>query len=161
MASDKDALVTHLNDREIHDNTLRIPFPYTEADALGWIQFNMEEASKKGHPTSFAIRNTDGELIGGAGFDGLEVGATHNAELGYWLAKLYWGQGIITNVVKKLCEVGFEDFKLHKIHARVFSFNARSARVLEKCGFEKEGYLKKEIAKDGKFIDCVLYALVK
>ena len=44
-ASDQAALVRHLNEREIYDRTLRIPFPYTEADA---VEFRQVETSKGG-----------------------------------------------------------------------------------------------------------------
>ena len=50
---------------------------------------------------------------------------------------------------------------LAKITAHVFSFNDASARVLEKCGFELEGYLKKHFLKDEEFIDAKAYGLVR
>jgi hypothetical protein len=37
QVSDKDALVGYLNDRDIYDRTLRIPFPYTDTDADEWV----------------------------------------------------------------------------------------------------------------------------
>jgi hypothetical protein len=36
-SSDKPALVQHLNDRDIYDRTLRVPFPYTDASAEEWL----------------------------------------------------------------------------------------------------------------------------
>jgi RimJ/RimL family protein N-acetyltransferase len=35
-------------------------------------------------------------LISGLGFDALTIGKSHRAEIGYWLAKPYWGRGIMT-----------------------------------------------------------------
>ena len=80
------------------------------------------------------VQGEKGELIGGCGFDGLRIGKTHGAEIAYWLAKPYWGRGIMTAAVRRVCEHGVAEFGLVKIIAHVFDFNIASARVLEKCG---------------------------
>jgi RimJ/RimL family protein N-acetyltransferase len=67
----------------------------------------------------------------------------------------------MTAVVKKACAFAFSEWHVVKISAEVFAFNPASARVLEKCGFEQEGYLKKQHLKDGRWIDARLYALVR
>ena len=53
-ASDKDALVAHLNDRDIYDRTLRIPFPYTEAAADEWLALYARTAEQQGRPVHWA-----------------------------------------------------------------------------------------------------------
>ena len=58
---------------------------------MKFIGIAAEATAKHGHPVHFAIRGDDDQLIGGCGFDGLTYG--HRAEVGYWLAKPYWGQG--------------------------------------------------------------------
>ena len=85
---------------------------------------------------------SDDALIGGCGFDSFQVGKSHRAEVGYWLAKPLWGRGIMTAVVRRVCRHAFEEFGLVKITAHVFSHNPASARVLEKCGFREEGFLR-------------------
>jgi RimJ/RimL family protein N-acetyltransferase len=160
-ASDKLALVQHLNDRDIYDRTLRIPFPYMEKDADEWLALVAKITEQQGHQVHFAIRSADDALIGACGFDGFQVGKSHRAEVGYWLAKPYWGQGIMTAVVQWVCRHAFEEFGLVKIIAHVFSHNLASARVLEKCGFQEEGYLHMHFLKDGQFIDARLFALLR
>ena len=81
--------------------------------------------------------------------------------VGYWLAKPLWGRGIMTAVVQRLCQHAFEEFGLVKITAHVFSHNTASARALEKCGFQEEGFLRKHFLKDGRFLDARLLALLK
>jgi [ribosomal protein S5]-alanine N-acetyltransferase len=159
--TDQEACVQHLNEKEIYDRTLRIPFPYTAANFLTWFDIVEKATREHGRPVHWAIRNEQGFLIGGCGFMGLQIGQSHQAEIGYWLAKPYWGQGIMTAVVRKACEVAFAEFGLVKIVAHVFAENAASARVLEKCGFVQEGYLRKHHLKDGKFLDAKLLALLK
>jgi RimJ/RimL family protein N-acetyltransferase len=160
-SSDRDALVAHLNDRDIYERTLRIPFPYTEADADEWLAVGAKITQQQGQPVHFVIRGPDDGLIGGCGLDGFQLGYSHRAEIGYWLAKPYWGRGIMTAVVQRVCRHAFDELGLSKITAHVFSFNAASARVLQKSGFVQEGLLREHYLKDGKLIDARLFALFK
>jgi [ribosomal protein S5]-alanine N-acetyltransferase len=158
---DQPTLVRHLNDRDIYGRTLRIPFPYTDASADDWLALVARITERQGRPVQFAVRSADDALIGGCGFDGFQAGESHRAEVGYWLAKPCWGQGIMTAVVRRACQHAFEEFGLVKITAHVFSHNPASARVLEKCGFHEEGFLRKHFLKDGQFLDARLFALLK
>jgi RimJ/RimL family protein N-acetyltransferase len=159
--SDKAAYIEHLKEKAIYDHTLRLPFPYTAADAEAWLALVQKSTQEHGQPVNWAIRNEADYLIGGIGFDGLTIGHSHRAEIGYWLAKPYWGRGIMTAVVRKTCAFAFAEWHLLKITAHVFAFNPASARVLEKCGFEQEGYLKKHYLKDGQLIDAKVYGLLR
>jgi [ribosomal protein S5]-alanine N-acetyltransferase len=160
-SSDKAALIEHLNERDIYNHTLAIPFPYTDADGEEWLALVARTTQQQGRPVQWAIRAGDGTLIGGCGFDNFEAGKSHRAEVGYWLAKPLWGRGIMTCVVQHVCKHAFEDFGLRKITAHVFSHNPASARVLEKCGFQEEGFLRRHFLKEGRFIDARLFALLK
>src|SRR3989338_2682134 len=141
--SDKPAYIEHLAEKQIYDQTWAIPFPYTEADADWWIDQVAKQTQEQGQSTAWAIRRRDGYLIGGIGFSHFELGKSHMAELGYWLAKPYWNQGIMTEAVRKVCDLGFSQFNLVRITAHVFTFNTGSSRVLEKAGFQLEGVLRK------------------
>jgi ribosomal-protein-alanine N-acetyltransferase len=159
--SDRPTLVEHLNDPDIYERTLRIPRPYTAASADAWLGIVAQATRQQGRAVHWAIRNADDALIGGVGFDGIQVGQSHRAEIGYWLAKPFWGRGIMTAVVEKTCQYAFEEFGLVKITAHVFAANPASTRVLEKCGFTQEGFLKKHHCKDGQYLDARLFALVR
>lgn len=156
--SDKTTCIERIADRDIYNRTLRIPHPYTEAHFDQWLGIVAEATKQHGEPVHFAIREGD-SLIGSIGFDGLTKG--HKAEIGYWLAKPWWGRGIMTAVVGKACEYALAEWKLVRITAHVFESNVASARVLVKNGFECEGLLRKHHLKDGKFLDSRLFALVR
>ena len=66
----------------------------------------------------------------------------------------------MTEVLIAFCEYCFEQRELSRIEAGVFSHNEASMRVLEKAGFEREGFMKKCFIKNGRYIDSVLYAKV-
>lgn len=160
---DKYALVEFLNDKEIYDHTLLIPYPYRMKDAENWLHDVIQEERIKGRQTFWAIRDTHeyGKLIGGLGMHGKYGSRAHKDEIGYWLAKPYWGRGIMTAVVERFCEWAFSELGMARIEAPVFYFNKGSARVLEKAGFAKEGTMKKCYLKDGHIFDGILYAKVR
>lgn len=73
----------------------------------------------------------------------------------------YRGKGIATKAVKLLVNYIFKTYKLKRISGRCRTFNKASARVLEKAGFKLEGIHKKECYKDGKYLDNMIWAIVK
>lgn len=154
---DAPLLVAYLSDPDIHRNTLRMPFPYTAEDAEAFLAKNFENV-EKGVFTQFAVRSTEGLLLGCAGFLDLVPGI-HKAEIGYWIAKPFWGQGVATSVVKGLVGIGFGEYGLKRICGITFEGNRASERVLEKCGFAFEGLMKHFIEKNGTLINARLYAI--
>lgn len=159
---DKPSLLRYLNHPELSRNTLHIPHPYTETDAENWLALTRERREKMGVVSNWAIRHREEGLIGGigamvkAGLDG------HLDEIGYWLAAPFWGRGIMTEVVQKFTEWLFASRPaLVRIEGRVFSFNIASARVLEKAGYEREGYLRKEHIKNGVHVDTILLTKIR
>jgi RimJ/RimL family protein N-acetyltransferase len=87
---------------------------------------------------------SSGEIIGGMGL--LHVDKTNrNAEVGYWLAKKYWGQGLAKEALQMVLSFGFRRLRLRKIYARVMQPNKRSCKLLESVGFKFEGRLKQQM----------------
>ncbi len=84
-----------------------------------------------------------------------------NAELGYWLAKKYWGQGLTPEAIRLILDYSFKDLKLRRIYAHVMHPNKPSIRVMEKIGFQREGYLRKAVFQNGRWLDEILFAILK
>lgn len=63
-------------------------------------------------------------------------------EMGYSLSEDYWGQGIMTEAARRLLEHGFHVMQLDAVMIRTGEANARSQRVITKCGFHYEGTLR-------------------
>ena len=59
-------------------------------------------------------------------------------ELGYWIGKPFWGQGIIPEAAKEILRHGFEDLGMTRIWVGYYEGNTKSKRVQEKCGFRYE-----------------------
>lgn len=162
LASDKQNLVLYLNDPVIYKNTLRIPSPYTEADADSWIENAQAQLVENGRTYNWAIRHAQYGLIGGTGAF-LRAGVEgHLDEIGYWLAAPFRGKGLMTEVVIRHCAWLFENRPaLVRIEAKVHADNPASVRVLEKSGFEREGFARKHSIKNGVLIDVYLLALIR
>lgn len=156
MPADKPALVRFANNRNVWRNLRDVfPHPYTEADADRWLaqQFSASER------TAWAIE-VDGLAAGGIGVTLREGERAKSADFGYWLGELYWGRGIMTEAVKVVAPFAMRKFGLVRLEAPVFAWNPASMRVLEKCGWLREGVLHSSVFKDGEIIDQVLYALI-
>ncbi len=154
--SDRDALVRFANNRQVWRNlTHRFPHPFTEADADTWFAF----LARMPEPTHWAIE-VDGLAVGGIGLDLGEGVYAKSGHFGYWLGEPYWGRGIMTDAVLAASQYALSHFGLVRLEAPVFAWNPASMRVLEKCGFVREGLLRRSVFKDGQIIDAVLYALV-
>jgi RimJ/RimL family protein N-acetyltransferase len=159
--TDKPALLEYIGSKEIYATTLNIQHPYLESHADTWLQKRIAHTSLHGKEVSFAIRNADDKLIGAVSADGLQPGTTHRAEIGYWLARPFWGQGIMTDAVRAFVEYAFNELELLRLTAHTFEFNTGSARVLEKNRFKLEGHLRKHFRKDGQLLDARMYGLLR
>ncbi|MFA6098678.1 MAG: GNAT family N-acetyltransferase [Patescibacteria group bacterium] len=157
--SDYKILVRKINHRDIYRNTLHIPYPYKEQDAKKWITEILRRYKSKS-PGSYNLAiEVDGEVSGGISLKNIEK--EHKAEIGYWLAREYWGQGIMSSAVADMTALGFKKFKLRKVYAYVFTRNKASLRVLVKNGFKKEGLLIQHTKKDGKLLNEFILAKYK
>ncbi|MBR3020028.1 MAG: GNAT family N-acetyltransferase [Clostridia bacterium] len=56
-------------------------------------------------------------------------------ELGYWLGKPFWGQGMMPEAVREMLRHAFEDIGMNKVWAGYYEGNSKSKRVQEKAGF--------------------------
>lgn len=148
-----------INDKEIAANTRTIDYPYPKGAGLLWISQHPKMWST-GEAAIFAIwQKEPNRLVGAAG---LEVSKeNHNAELGYWIGREFWGQGICTEAVKGVIEFGFKELGLHKIHAHHVTRNPASGRVMEKAGMTMEGMLKGHVRKWGVFEDVAMYGILQ
>jgi len=152
--SDRSALLRFANNRRVWRNLKdRFPHPYGEAEADAWLALNRART----RPTAWAIE-VEGLAVGGIGLEpGTDV-HLKSAHIGYWLGEPYWGRGIMTDVVRAVSDRALTHPGFARLEAPVFEWNPASMRVLEKCGFVREGVMKKSVFKDGQLIDCMLYA---
>ena len=155
--ADKTSLVRLADNRNVWRNlTHRFPNPYTDTDADSWLGSQVRRPASN----NWAIE-IDGVAVGGVGIEPGEGVFARSARFGYWLGEPYWGRGVMTAVVRATVDHVFGVFDLVRLEAPVFEWNPASMRVLEKCGFLREGVLRRSVLKDGQIIDAMLYARVR
>lgn len=98
-----------------------------------------------------------GQLMGSIGLIKLDE-ENKNCEIGFWIGKNYWNMGFMTESVNLIIEYGFKKLGLHRISAFLQERNEGSKKVLEKCGFEREGLLKDTTYKNEKYFNELIYS---
>jgi len=148
-------LVRHANNWNVAKNmTDMFPFPYSESNGRSFIAF-----ATQGSPIHIFAIEVEGQAVGGIGIHPQDDIHRRNAELGYWLAEPFWGQGIISAAIRQAVDFAFQTYDIDRVFARPFSTNGGSRRVLEKNGFVLEGRFEKALVKDGELLDELIYAI--
>ena len=105
---------------------------------------------------AIALRTT-GQLVGTAGFQTV-LPQNRSAELAYDLSPRWWGRGIATSIATLLVEWGHAQAGLIRVQAVLLDSNERSAKVLHRCGFQREGLLRGYRMVRGHAADFWMYA---
>jgi len=121
----------------------------------------MRQLYRQGAPSSWAIVLKDeNRVIGTIGFMWYAL-ENQSAEVGYSLSRAYWNRGYATQALSAVVRSAFQRLPLYRIEAQHDLRNPASGRVMEKCGFSREGVLRGRIVNKGEHIDIVLYAILK
>ncbi len=131
------------------------PHPYTFADA----EFFLNKFTNQ-HPVTFFGIDYKGEYVGNISLVPGQDIYRKSAEIGYFIGEPYWNKGIVTTAVNLITAYGFSHLGIIRIHTGIFEYNTASMRVLEKCGFTREGIFRKSVFKQGKLWDEVRYAKI-
>jgi RimJ/RimL family protein N-acetyltransferase len=131
-ASDARAIVAGVGDFEVARNLARVPHPYTQSDAEAFL-------ARVGVTADLVLGITlksGAAYIGGCGAHACEDGAY---EIGYWLARPYWGFGYASEAARAVVHYAFEALGATYLTAGWFDDNPNSGRVLQKLGFLPAG----------------------
>lgn len=101
----------------------------------------------------------DGRLIGICNFS-YWYRPDRRAEIGYTIARDYWGHGLATEAARALVRFGFQHMNLVRIEAICTPGNHASERVLQKIGMQFEGLLRSYQIWQGKPRDLKMYAII-
>jgi ribosomal-protein-alanine N-acetyltransferase len=82
------------------------------------------------------------------------------AEIGFIIGREYWGLGYAGEAQRTAIEFGFDELALHRIEADTHPENERSARSLERLGFQPEGLLRERWVVDGVLSDSQIWGLL-
>ena len=147
-------------DQNISLYTNVVPYPFTQIKAREFIQFCQRANAKK---TTFQFvmeLKSSHEVIGYISLHHLAKDA-RNAELGYWIGLNYRRQGITTEAIKKVLEFAFKELKLEKVYTRIAYPNRASREIMRKFNFKLEGIARRQMCRQGVFMDRYDFGLLK
>lgn len=81
-------------------------------------------------------------------------------DIGYWLGRPYWGQGIMREALTGLLDFCFDELDMEKIEAEIFVGNERSSGLVESLGMTLEGTIRSAHRKQGRWVDVNVYGLL-
>ena len=130
---DAPALVQAIDDPAIARNVTRVPSPYTMADAQRFLSLPHDSRL----PCLLAFTRTRGapRLVGGCS---VHLDKDGRPELGYWIARAYWGLGFATEAGRAVLGMA-RATGVTGIRACHFIDNPASGKVLRKLGFAPSG----------------------
>lgn len=148
---DASALYNAIADERIVRNLAQAPWPYTAKDAQAFAALEHDLI----YPNFLLFQRTHGapRLIGGCGISNRDG----QAELGYWIARPYWGLGYASEAARAVIDIAAAIGHRHLI-AGHFTDNPASGRVLHKAGFARTGMTEKRHSNGrGYKAESVLY----
>lgn len=131
-----------------------------KSQAEQWLTY-VKEGYQTGNYIQLGIeRNKDKALIGTCTLFQFHR-TNRRAEIGYLLARPYWGFGYMNQALQALLLYAFETLNLHRLEADIDPRNLASAKTLERLGFQKEGYLRERWIVNDEISDTELYGLLR
>jgi RimJ/RimL family protein N-acetyltransferase len=112
-----------LNDWEVVRYLTAVPYPYSEDDAVAWVETRPKPTPEY---ATFAIELAGHGMVGSVAID---------SELGYWLARTHHGKGLMTEACAVLLDWHFEAMPDHAVPSGAHLGNAASLNVQRKLGF--------------------------
>ncbi|MGE7091921.1 GNAT family N-acetyltransferase [Lysinibacillus sp. NPDC048646] len=106
------------------------------------------------------IELASNEIIGSCGFNSIDF-ENARVEIGYDIAKAYWGNGYAPEGIMALVNYAFTTLALNRIEAKVEPENLNSIKVLEKLNFTFEGTLRQYEKSNEVFQDINSYSLLR
>ncbi|MGL1893699.1 MAG: GNAT family N-acetyltransferase [Spirochaetaceae bacterium] len=108
----------------------------------------------------YIFNKGEDSIIGKVSLTNIIYGVFQSCFLGYKLDECEINKGKITEALKKLIDIAFKEYKLHRIEANIIPDNVRSIKVIKKLNFTEEGLSKKYLKIDGKWEDHLHFAIL-
>ncbi|MCT7662972.1 GNAT family N-acetyltransferase [Shinella kummerowiae] len=132
----------------------------TESSFRARVVRNEQEFSSGQAVPLLIFERGENTLLGGLTVGYIRRGAAQCCMIGYWMGEPHAGQGHMYGALKLAIPYIFSSLQLHRIEAACIPDNTRSIRLLEKAGFQQEGYLREYLKINGEWRDHVMFSLL-
>ncbi len=112
----------------------------------------------KRHVKLWIFKKENNKIIGNVCFSNIIMGNFKSCFLSYKLDKDEINKGYITEAISKAVKIMFDEYGLHRIEVNIVPRNVRSLKVMEKLGFEREGFSRRYLEINGVWEDHIHFA---
>ncbi|MEJ8473509.1 GNAT family N-acetyltransferase [Roseibium algae] len=119
-------------------------------------RYARDRRSGRSQPFFLFCAETD-EILGGLTLSNIRKGVSQSVTLGYWMGVCHAGKGHMSSAVSAVLPYCFDVLGLHRVEAACLPSNAPSIKLLQKAGFEREGYARKYLLINGTWQDHILF----
>ncbi len=158
--NDAEDYLAYISNEDVNRYVPNECLPRNIEQAKNEIKYNLDLYAYKRSVYWAIARKSDNKLVGSCGFNYWNRDHSR-AEISYDLARELWGKGIMTKTVKSVLGFAFIQMQLVRVEATVHPNNQGSLSVLRKCGFKKEGLLRKHKLLHGTFYDAIMLSLLQ
>lgn len=109
---------------------------------------------------AIAMKENPSKMIGSIGIWRFQP-ENFRGEVGYYLLPDFWRKGILKEALRPVLEFAFGKIGLHSIEAIIDPENIASENLLVAFDFKKEAHFRENFFYQGKFLDSVIYSLLK
>ena len=134
VPADAPAVTRLVNDYSVAGNLARVPFPYREELAREWI---VSAAAQIEAGEAFHLAMTQADAL--VGCIGLTLKRGALPELGYWIGRKFWGQGLAREAGEGMLAWAGTHLGITEVEASALTDNLASQAVLRHLGFVQEG----------------------
>ena len=149
---DLNNLVNHLNNWNVVQWLVNVPYPYTLKDAEKWL----DKSTKEELALNIYLRN---DLIGGITID--KRTSNKIPVLGYWLGEKFWGKGYAIEACNCIISYFFSNHSENKLYASHMLQNKKSKKILLNLGFNEVSKGKVFSLSKKIEVEDINYELVK
>lgn len=162
QADDAAALHRLVNDWEVAKTLARVPFPYPHDLADEWIASTLAQISggTAWHLAVTRIEDGTEALLGCVGLT-LDPKNSRVAELGYWIGRRHWGQGLGSEAAGRLAHWALANLDIDRLVASALVDNERSAAVLRRIGFKESGAGSQDFISRGGAMPVRLFSATR
>lgn len=113
------------------------------------------------HESFLVVTVAADELVGVINLNEIVRGPFQGAYLGYYAFEPFAGQGLMTEGLSLVVAKAFGELRLHRLEANIQPDNARSLGLVQRLGFQREGYSPRYLKLAGRWRDHERWALLR
>ena len=151
-------LYEYRNDEEVTSGLGGFSTGYSKRDMLNWV----ERHDSRTDEVVYVIADRETmRCLGHVGLYNIDS-RVRSAEFAILIGdKQQWGRGLGQQVSRLLIEYGFRQLNLHRVYLKVLVTNERGIRLYERLGFRREGVLRDDQFRNGRYVDVVVMGLLE